>query len=414
MTVNFEQQLEKYATLAIKVGLNLRPGQNLLIRKATLDAAPFVRLLAAKAYQNGARLVDVMWEDEGVKLARFKYASPDSFSAYPEWRAQGAARFAMEGDALLSVASANPDLLSDQDPELLSTFQRTEVEHLRPLLERTSKNSTNWLVIGAAVPGWAAKVFPDVPADEQVDRLWEVLFDVCRINQDDPVQAWQEHIDDLLARCGYMNTKQYSALRLTGPGTDLTVGLPQGHLWQGARSVSQNNISFTANIPTEEIFTMPHKDRTEGVVRATMPLSYKGSLIEDFSLTFSKGRVVDATAKTGEAVLRKFIETDEGAGRLGELALVPNSSPIAQTGILFYNTLLDENASCHIALGRAYRTTVSGGADMSDEAFAAAGGNSSLIHIDFMIGSGELDVDGIRDDGVAEPVMRGGEWVFEA
>jgi aminopeptidase len=232
------------------------------------------------------------------------------------------------------------------------------------------------------------------------------------LRQADPIAAWEDHINQLVARSDYLNHKQYVALKLTAPGTDLTVSLPAGHAWQSGRTTSETGIAFTANIPTEEVFTLPHKDRTEGVVSATMPLSYGGSLMEGFSLTFAEGRVVNVTAAKGEAHLRKLIETDEGAGRLGEVALVPHSSPISQSGLLFYNTLFDENAASHIALGRAGKYNIAGGEEMSEEAFGAAGGNHSLIHVDFMIGSGEMDVDGVTDDGTAEPVMRSGEWAF--
>jgi aminopeptidase len=275
------------------------------------------------------------------------------------------------------------------------------------------KNATNWAVVTAPVDGWPEKVFPHLPPDSRKAKFWDTIFEICRVKQADPVSAWQDHVNRLVARSNYLNRKRYAALKLAAPGTDLTVGLPRGHIWRGARMSSQNGIDFTANIPTEEIFTIPHKDKTEGVVTATKPLSYGGSLIEDLSLTFSKGQVVKATARKGEESLHKLLEMDEGASRLGEVALVPHSSPISQSGLLFYNILIDENASNHIALGRAYKFSVEGGEAMSDDEFAAAGGNHSLIHIDFMIGSGEMDVDGLVEDGTAEPIMRGGEWVFE-
>jgi aminopeptidase len=276
-----------------------------------------------------------------------------------------------------------------------------------------SKNITNWGVISAPVDGWAAKIFPDLPAERRKSKLWDIIFDICRVKYDDPAAAWQDHIKQLDARGEYLTKKDYTAMKLTSDGTDLTIGLPNGHIWESGRMSAQNGIEFIANLPTEEIFTMPHREKTEGVVCATKPLSYGGSLVEDLSLTFSAGRVVKATAKKGEESLRNLLETDEGASALGEVALVPHSSPISQTGLIYHNILIDENASCHLALGQAYRATIKNGAAMSDEEFAAAGGNQSMIHTDFMVGSGDMDVDGIREDGTAEAILRGGEWAFE-
>jgi aminopeptidase len=277
---------------------------------------------------------------------------------------------------------------------------------------RKYENVSNWCVVATAAPAWAKKVFPEFPVEEAQAKLWEAIFKVSRVDVDDPVRAWQEHIDKLVKYKDYLNSKAYTALHYKGPGTDLTIGLPKNQVWSGAQESFTNGITCTVNLPTEEVFTAPHKDKADGVVTASRPLNLLGALIEDFSLTFENGRAVKIIAKKGENDLRKLIETDENAARLGEVALVPNSSPISQSGILFYNTLFDENAASHIALGNAYRTSIKGGDDMTDEEFAAEGGNKSLIHTDFMIGSGQLDVDGICDDGTREPVMRQGEWAF--
>ncbi|MCK4450855.1 MAG: aminopeptidase [Anaerolineae bacterium] len=413
MASEFERNLDKYAEVIVRVGLNLQHGQRLLIFRAPLELTPLVRLIAAKAYKVGARLVDVMWNDDQLRLIRFQHAPRDSFEEFPEWRANAAFEAAKAGDAVLVLLAENPDLLFEQDPELVATVFQTRAKHFKPANDLLSKNAMNWTVVTAPVDGWMEKVFPDLPPDSRKARSWDTIFEICRVKQEDPVSAWRDHINQLVARSDYLNHKRYAALKLTAPGTDLTVGLPKGHVWQSGRMTSQNGIDFTANIPTEEIFTLPHKDKTEGVVTATKPLSYGGVLIEDFSLTFADGRVVKASAAKGEEVLRKLIETDEGASRLGEVALVPHSSPISQSGLLFYNTLIDENAANHIALGEALRFFMEGGEAKSDDEFAAAGGNYSLIHVDFMIGSGEMDVDGLTEDGTAEPVMRGGEWAFE-
>ena len=420
MSSEFEGYLEKYAEVIVRVGLNLQPAQRLLIGVPVLGAngtplelAPLVRLVATKAYQAGASLVDVMWNDDQLQLIRLQHAPRDSFEEYPVWRADGASEVAQAGDAVLVVYAEDPDLLVGQDPTLITTVHQASFKHTKPFADLRGKNAMNWVIATAPVEGWPDKVFPDLPAEDRKAQFWDVLFDICRVKQPDPVAAWNDHISDLAARREYLNHKRYTGLKLTAPGTDLTLGLPREHVWRAARMASQNGIDFTGNIPTEEIFTVPHKDRTEGVVSATKPLSYGGTLIEEFSLSFSAGRVIEATARKGQDSLHRLLKTDDGARRLGEVALVPHSSPISQSGLLFYNILIDENAASHIALGRAHRFNIEGGEAMSDADFAALGGNNSLAHIDFMVGSGEMDVDGLAEDGPAEPIMRGGEWAFE-
>lgn len=411
MTLSFEQKLQNYADLAVKIGVGLRAGQRLMVR-APIEAAPLVRLIVASAYQAGARLVDIIWNDDAITLARFKYAPRDSFEEFPTWHADTLLKFAERGDAVLSVIASDPDLLKEQNPDLVALVQRVSQTHLKPFRQYVMADKINWSIISLPIASWAAKIFPGSPPDQQISQLWEAIFRACRIDQPDPIAAWQHHTAELSARKDYLNARRYTALKYTAPGTDFTLGLPDGHLWNGAHSQLSNGITFIANVPTEEVFTMPHKDRAEGVVSSSKPLSYGGVLIEDFSLTYEQGRIVKVTAKKGETVLKKLIETDEGSARLGEVALVPHSSPISQSGLLFYNTLFDENASNHIAIGRAYRFCLEGGVDMTDEEFAAAGGNDSLTHVDFMIGSGEMDVDGLTAAGAVEPVMRNGEWAF--
>lgn len=411
--MNFQHALQQYAELTVKVGLNLQPGQRLLVMKAPLEAAPLVREIAACAYGAGARLVDVLWGDEALVLVRFQHAPSDSFNEYATWRTDGILQTVQGGDALLSIRGGDPDLLSDQNPEAFATYQKAAWEHYRPALEYIERGATNWTVIATPVASWAAKVFPDLAPEVALAKSWEAVFEACRLNEADPVAAWAAHIEDLAARQEYLTHKGYAALRLSGPGTDLTVGLPEGHIWTGGREITEGGLSFVPNLPTEEVFTLPHKDRAEGVVASSLPLSYSGTLIQDFSLTFAEGRVVKAVASKGETILRKLLETDEGAGRLGEVALVPHSSPIALSGLLFYESLFDENAASHLALGSAYNYNLAGGTEMSDDEFAAAGGNNSLAHVDFMIGSGGMDVDGIKEDGAAEPVMRAGQWAFD-
>jgi aminopeptidase len=418
MDASFDRLLDQYAELAIRVGLNLRPGQRLVITDirrggVPLETAPLVRRLAEHAYRAGSPLVHVLWRDDPLTRARFEHAPRDSFGEYPDWIARGLLEHVRSGGVILSILAADADLLKDQDPSLVASVQKLAWEKNKELSERMTHNTVNWLVIPAPYPGWATKVFPALPPGEAVARLWEALFRVCRLDRPDPIPAWREHIRQLAARCSYLNGRRYRALRFTGPGTDLTVGLPDGHLWESARFVSQQGVEYTANLPTEEIFTLPHHSRTEGTVTSTRPLNYGDSVIDGFRLRLSGGRVVEAAAAKGEAVLHGLLEADEGARRLGEVALVPHSSPISQSGLTFYNTLLDENCASHIALGEAYRSSLKAGEGMSDPEFAAAGGNLSLIHVDFMVGSGDVDVAGLTGSGASEPVMRRGEWAFE-
>jgi aminopeptidase len=407
----FTDKLQSYADRAVQVGVGLQAGQRLIVR-APVEGAPLARLITESAYRAGARLVDVMWHDDALLLARFQYAPRDSFEEYPTWRAAALIEAANQGDAVLSISASDPNLLKEQDPELVSLVQRVSQTHLAPYRRKGMADEFNWSIISMPIAAWAARVFPQAAPAEQIERLWEIIFKICRIDQPDPVAAWRRHQDRLNSRRDYLNARSYTTLKYTAPGTALTVGLPERHRWNGAASQTPAGISFIANVPTEEVFTMPHLERVEGVVASTRPLSYGGVLIENFSLTLAGGRVVKVTADRGERVLQKLVETDEGAARLGEVALVPHSSPISQSGLLFYNTLFDENASNHLALGKAYRFCLENGPAMSDQEFAAAGGNDSLVHVDFMIGSAEMDIDGLTGDGLLEPVMRGGEWAF--
>jgi aminopeptidase len=412
--------LHSYAELTVKVAVNLQPGQRLLIvgalanGGAPLEGAPLVRHIAASAYDAGSPLVETIWGDEGLQLARFRHAPRRSFDEYSAWFSRALVEHVEAGHAVLSIYANDPDLLRDQPGELVGAVQLATSRAVRPFREHISRNETNWAVIAAPSPRWAAKVFPHAPPGEQVERLWDVIARLCRLDRSSPIEAWTAHLDRLAETSDYLNHRRYQALRYSGPGTDLTLGLPEGHLWVSGRSTSRSGITFTANLPTEEVFTIAHKDVAEGVVRSTKPLSYGGTLVENFSLRFSGGRVVEASAERGEEVLRRLLDTDAGASRLGEVALVPNSSPVAQSAVLFYNTLFDENAASHVALGTAYKFTLEGGDTMDDDEFARAGGNQSGVHVDFMIGSAELDVDGVLPGGTTEPVMRQGEWAFSA
>ena len=410
-THEFDKMLTKYADVVVKVGLNLRNDQRLAIR-AILDDAPFVRKVTESAYKAGARYVDVQWTDEQSARIRMEHADDEALIEIPDWILTRYEEFYSRGDAELAIHSSNPDLLEGINPDRIAKSRKALYEKLVGPL-RKYENVANWCVVATATPSWAKKVFPDLPIDEAQQKLWNSIFTACRIDLPDPVSAWKTHTKKLEKYRDYLNNKTYSALHYKARGTDLTIGLPKNQVWEGAQESFKNGITGTVNIPTEEVFTAPHRDKADGVVTSSRPLNYLGTLIDDFSITFENGHVVNMTAKKGEADLRKMTELDENASRLGEVALVPNGSPISQSGILFYNTLFDENAASHIALGNAYRTSIKGGADMTDEEFMAEGGNKSLLHTDFMIGSAEMDIDGITQSGDKEPVMRQGEWAFD-
>lgn len=407
-----QEMLAKYAEVIVKIGLNLRAGQPLSIRTAT-HTYPLVREITRLAYQQGASLVDVIWSDEGVSRARAEFAPRDSFNEYPDWQVAGLLKIIEKGGAMLSIAAFDPDLLNGMDPDFVGKLQKTQLGKLAPVSSFVMRNAVNWCVVAASGAAWARKVFPDLESDQAEEKLWEAIFESTRVTLPDPIGAWETHNANLRKRGSYLMAKKYTGLHYRGSGTDFTLGLPAGHKWVGGNGLAENGIVFTANMPTEEIFTMPDRTRAEGTVAATFPLSYGGTLIEDFGLEFKDGRIVKVHARKNEAILKQLVDTDEGSTRLGEVALVPASSPISRRGHLFYNTLFDENASCHIAIGRAYRFTLIGGEELTDEEFMAAGGNMSLNHVDFMIGSDKMDIDGITADGTHEPIMRQGEWAFD-
>ncbi|MEW9500751.1 aminopeptidase [Jeotgalibacillus marinus] len=409
--MNHEALLEKYAELAVKVGVNIQPNQWLNIG-ATLDNAHFVRLVTKKAYEAGARQVFVNWLDDEVSRIQYDLAPDDSFSEYPDWKRIELEEMAKQGAAFMRIVSSSPDLLKGVDPERISAFQKASGKALDQYRKYIQSDKVSWTVIAAPSAGWAKKVFPSLSEEDAINSLWQAIFKAVRVDQDDPVQAWKTHDETLHEKADYLNEKRYRKLHYTAPGTDLTIELPEGHLWAGAGSVNEKGDTFMANMPTEEVFTVPHKDGVSGHVTNTKPLSYGGNIIDGFTITFDNGRIVDVKADEGEDILKKLIATDEGSHRLGEVALVPHQSPISQSNVLFYNTLFDENASNHLAIGSAYAFCVEGGKNMSQEELEKSGLNNSITHVDFMIGSDKMNIDGIKDDGTSEPIFRNGDWAF--
>ncbi|WP_263383389.1 aminopeptidase [Granulicella arctica] len=408
----FEEKLDRFAKVAVHVGLNLQAGQELLI-SASIEMLPLVRRITEHAYKAGALLVTTFYGDDETVLARYKYAQDGSFDHAAQWMADGIAAAFGGGAARLAIAGANPALLAGQDPAKVSRANIAGSKANKPAMELITRHAINWSIVAAATPAWAKLVFPGVSEDEAVSKLWDAIFTASRATSDDPVAAWKAHSRHLHGRVAYLNEKRFYSLRFHNESgtTDLTVGLADDHLWAGGGGEAGNGVFCNANIPTEECFTTPHKDRVDGFVKASKPLSHQGTLIENITCTFEGGKIVKATATAGEDALNRLIATDDGARRLGEVALVPHSSPIAQSGILFWSTLFDENAASHIALGQAYATCLKGGEHMDEATLAGLGANSSLIHVDWMIGSGEMNVDGVAADGSSEPLMRLGEWV---
>src|SRR5882672_6824211 len=383
-------KLDRLAEVAVKVGLQLQPGQDLLLTAPSV-ALPLVRRIAEHAYKAGAGIVTPFLSDEEITLSRYRYARDDSFDRAAGWLYEGMAKAFGANTARLAIVGDNPMLLSGENPAKVA---------------RASKANS----IAYPSPAWAKQVFPDVAEDVAVAKLADAIFAASRVDRDGAVANWEKHNAVLRERTNWLNGQRFHALKYSGPGTDLTIGLADGHEWEGGASTAKNGITCNANIPTEEVFTTPHCRRVSGHVVSSKPLSYQGTLIDNIAVRFEEGRIVDAKASRGEEVLKKVLETDEGAARLGEVALVPHSSPISKSGLLFFNTLFDENAASHIALGQCYSKCFIDGGKLTPQQIAAQGGNQSLIHIDWMIGSDKIDIDGVHADGRRVPVFRKGEW----
>jgi len=402
-------KLDRLAEVAVRTGLNLQPGQDLILT-APVSALPLVRKIAEHAYKAGAGLVTPILSDDQTALARYRFGQDAGFDRAAGWMFDGMARAYDEGAARLAVSGGDPMLLANEDPDKVARANKAMALAYTPARERITRFKTNWTIVAYPDPAWARLVSPDLPEDAAQHRLAEAIFAASRVSDDDAVANWAAHNAELGRRSAWLDGQNFAALHYTGPGTDLTIGLADGHAWIAGETEAQNGITCNPNIPTEEVFTTPHRLRVDGYVAATKPLSHQGTLIRDIAVQFKDGAITKATARSGEAVLNKLLDTDAGARRLGEVALVPHASPISQSGLLFYNTLFDENAASHIALGQCYSTCLHGGASMEADELARRGGNSSAIHIDWMIGSDKIDIDGITQNGTRIPVMRQGGW----
>ncbi len=401
--------LDRLAEVAVKVGLRLEPGQD-LVMTAPVTALPLVRRIVEHAYKAGAGLVTPFLSDEEITLSRYRSGPDAGFDRAAGWLYEGMAKAFSGNAARLAIVGDNPMLLSGEDPAKVARANKANSIAYQPALEKIAGFDINWNIVAFPGASWAKLVFPQDSEEMAVAKLAHAIFAASRVDRDDPVAEWAAHNARLAERTAWLNAQNFDALHFSGPGTDLIVGLADGHEWQGGQSSAKNGITCNPNIPTEEVFTTPHARRVSGTARSTKPLSHQGTLIENIEVRFEDGRIVEAKASRGEDVLKKVLETDEGAARLGEVALVPHSSPISKSGLLFYNTLFDENAACHIALGQCYSKCFVDGASLSAEEIAARGGNKSFIHIDWMIGSDQIDIDGVHKDGRRVPVFRQGEW----
>ena len=405
-----ENKIDKLANLAVKRGVGLQKGQNLLIT-APIESLPLVRKIAEHAYKEGASIVTPLFTDSDITLSRFKYAPDESFDSATDWLFNGMGEAFDNNTARMAIAGDDPMLLSHMDPDKVSRANKAMAKAYKPARERITEFKINWNIVSWPGSAWASRVFPELPLDEAIVKLADAIFDASRASVDDPIQAWDDHNEKLRIKTNWLNEKNFAALQYNGPNTNLRVGLADEHEWMGGASKAQNGIICNPNIPSEEVFTTPHAHKVDGTVSSTKPLSYQGTLIDNIKVTFKDGKIIEAHASKGEEVLQKVLKSDEGASRIGEVALVPHSSPISQSGIIFYNTLFDENAASHIALGQCYSKCFKGDLDLSKEEINKRGGNSSMIHIDWMIGSDQIDVDGIDHSGNSVPIFRQGEWV---
>ena len=409
---NFENLLNDYAKLAVKVGINIQKGQPLVVN-APIEAINFVRLIAKNAYELGASEVHVNWNDEILTKLMFENAPMEVFENYPKWFADGLEDYAKKGAGFLSISAQDPELLKEIDPKKIAANNKSASIALQEWRKYTMNDINPWCVISIPTKSWAKRVFPDVTDEEAVEKLWTAIFNATRMNLEDPVKAWEDHMTNLKEKVDFLNERRLKTLHYTSSnGTDLVVELPEGHIWAGGGAVDSKGTYFAPNMPTEEVFTMPLKTGVNGVVYSTKPLNYGGKLIDDFKLTFKDGAVIDFDAKVGRDTLKDLLDIDEGARHLGEVALVPYDSPISNSNIVFMNTLFDENASCHFAFGKAYPTNIKGGENMTDEELEAHGVNNSLTHVDFMIGAKDMNILGETKSGEKIQIFKDGNWAF--
>lgn len=409
--MDLNMNLEKYAELAVRTGINLKEGEGLIIA-GNLDTLPLARKIMAKAYEAGAKHVEFQFNDDEMTLIRYNKGKDFVFDSFPKWKVDALEAMYKDNYHHLFIGAPDPELLKDIDGDLVSRNQKSASKAMAPAMQYRMTGFTKWTIIAIPSIPWAKSVFPDLSDEEAVEKLWEKVFEATRIDQEDPIKSWEDHDKKLKKYKSYLNDKNFDKLVLKGPGTDLEVYLADGHFWMGGSKESQKGDSYVANMPTEEVFTTPHRLKVNGKLKATKPLSLNGKIIENFGFEFKDGKVVDFYAEKGYEVLEKHLENDEGAKYLGEIALVQDDSPISNTKILFNNTLFDENASCHLALGRAYAYAMREGSSSTQEELEERGANYSLIHTDFMVGGPELEITAYEKDGSEVKLFEKGNWTF--
>ncbi|MDO5717590.1 MAG: aminopeptidase [Tissierellia bacterium] len=409
---SFDQKLNDYAKLIVEIGINVQEGRPIAL-SAPVDSADFARKLVENAYKKGASDVSLNWYDDFVTRKKFEYSPIEEFKEFPEWAVERVRYNGERGAGTISVISNDPELLSGIDSEKIEAHNKSRSIALKDVMKYSMNDINSWCVAAIPSRAWAEKVFPDLKGGEAIDALWDAIFKATRIEEENPVEAWKNHLEDLKFRADYLNKNEFDKLIYkSSNGTDLRVGLPRGHIWMSGASVNSHGDKFVANMPTEEVFTAPDANRIDGVLKSTKPLAYGGNIIDKFTLEFKDGEVVDFSAEIGEEYLSDMLKVDENSKRLGEIALVPYDSPISNSNILFFNTLFDENASCHFAFGKAYPTCVRGGTEMDEEELLKNGINDSLIHVDFMVGSKDLSIIGVKKDGGEIEIFKEGNWAF--
>lgn len=404
--------LIKYASLAVNIGVNIQK-DNILVISSPIETAEFARLITEEAYKSGAKDVIVHYGDQKLTKIKLENSSLETISNIPEWQAESYNYYARQEACFISISASDPDGLKGVPVEKIGASQKARTSALKEYFDNSMSNKCRWCVLSVPTLSWAKKVFPKVSDDEAMESLWDVIFKTVRVDTENPVNAWEKHNAYLEEKIKFMNNNNFKSVHLkSANGTDLNIELPEGHIWAGGSERDVNGIPFNANMPTEEVFTLPKKTGVNGIVYSSKPLSYGGNLIDNFSITFKDGKAIDFTAETGYDVLKQMLESDEGAKYLGEVAFVPYNSPISNSKLIFFNTLFDENAACHLAFGRAYESCVKDADKYSEEELEKIGVNNSIIHVDFMIGTSDLEITGINKNGEAIQIFSNGNWAF--
>lgn len=407
-----ENKLRKYAELLVRTGINLKKDQILVLR-TPIECSEFARIIVEVGFEAGAKDVVVMWNDEIVSRIRYLKGADELFDTFPSWQKEFYLSYVRQDAAFLTISASDPENLKDVDPLRIQRYSRAFSSEVAEYRKRMMNNENVWCVASVPTPAWAKKVFPDMGENDAVEKLWDAIFEAVRVDESDPVAAWEAHKVSLKKRMDKLNTLKFKELHYTNRlGTDLRIELPKGHIWLGGSDLTPEGHEFIANMPTEEVFTAPKRNGVNGRVVSSMPLNFNGSLIDKFELTFENGKVVSYDAEVGHEQLKRLLETDEGSMYLGEVALVQYDSPISNMGILFYNTLFDENASCHLALGKAYPVCLEGGDAMDSAELIANGINDSITHEDFMVGTDDLSIIGTTESGEQIQIMKDGNFVF--